>query len=93
VPFAVMRKKPWPLMATSRGLEVTLMLPWPNCGSTAVRAVPMPTELPPPPESELANTSAKLACAPLKPAVFELATLLPITSRFFAAALRPERPC
>ncbi|MNR40706.1 hypothetical protein D3C85_1590230 [compost metagenome] len=41
----------------------------------------------------LATISAKSVREDLKPVVPELAMLLPMTSRFLLAALRPERPC
>ena len=85
-------RKPRPLTARSSGLAVTVRFPCVNSCCTCATFVPMPMLLAPAPASELANTSAKTAREALNPTVFEFATLLPITSRFFADALRPLRP-
>jgi hypothetical protein len=47
----------------------------------------------PKPTRELAYTSANVAEPALKPTVPEFAMLLPMTSRFCAAAFKPLRPC
>ena len=93
VPLVSRRKKPLPLIAMSSGLFVVVMLPCVNSAWIPATATPMPAPLPPDPPMELAKTSANSACEPLKPMVFELATLLPMTSRLRAAALRPDSPC
>ena len=56
-------------------------------------AVPMPTEFELLPLEVFANTSENSVLDPLKPMVDEFAMLLPMTSRFLAAALRPDSPC
>src|SRR5438105_1884842 len=69
------------------------MLPCVNCCDTPDIDTPMPIALAPAPFIALAYMSENSARAAFAPKVLELATLLPITSRFLLVALSPERPC
>jgi hypothetical protein len=75
------------------GLFVVAMSPCVKVCSTADTEVPMPALSVPAPDSDEAYMAANSARPDLAPTVFTLATLLPITSRFLAAAFSPESPC
>src|SRR6195952_1587371 len=95
LPWSWVWKKPLPLIARSSGLPVGVMLPWLNCCATAATCTPMPACVlfEAEPVIAAAYMSANSARDDFSPYVLELATLLPITSRFFDAALKPDRPC
>ncbi len=69
-------------MATSSARLVPVVVP-------PLKFWVMPDTLTPSPTCEPANMSAKETLPDLKPAVAELAMLLPITSRLVAAAFKP----
>src|SRR5450759_4237683 len=88
-------KKPLPLIARSSGLPVGVMLPWVNCCDTVATCTPMPAWMlaEADPVIAAAYMSANSTRDDFSPKVLELATLLPITSRFFDAAVKPDKPC
>ena len=80
-------------MATSVLLPVMLTLPWLKFCAMLETVVPMPGVLAmlPEPMAE-ATRSANSAVEDFMPTVLALAMLLPMTSRFWLAAVRPESP-
>ncbi|MDT4842979.1 hypothetical protein FQZ97_768950 [compost metagenome] len=86
-------KKPLPLMARSRSLPVTVMLPCVKSCDTVATVTPMPLLAPPAALTELAYNSANSARELFMPTVLALAMLWPITSRLRLALFRPESPC
>ncbi|MET3243354.1 hypothetical protein ABIE53_000099 [Burkholderia sp. OAS925] len=86
-------KKPLPLIATSSAWFVLVIVPCENCCCTSESFVPMPIWLPTAVATEFAYMSANCAAPLLKPTVFALAMLLPITSRSLDDADKPLKPC
>src|SRR4051794_40191216 len=86
-----MTKKPLPSIARSVGWPVFSMLPCVKIVPTRPMRTPRPIlpALPPPPCAE--SRSANSVRLPLKPTVFTLAMLLPITLSEAPVAMRPLR--
>ncbi|MCY1407805.1 hypothetical protein D9M71_231140 [compost metagenome] len=53
-PLSLVMKKPFPLIARSRLLPVLVMFPWVNCWAMLWVTTPLPTELRPLPNMEMA---------------------------------------
>ena len=85
------RKNPWPLIATSSGLLVAVILPWVNCCATVASLVPIPTWLAPPPDSEAANTSANCACDALKPTVARVGHVIADHIQILGGCIQPAQ--